>query len=139
MAAAALGLDQDAVLASPDARDEARAGQAVRIIEARLTEPLTIVGLAREVGMTRRRFATCFRRVIGVTPYSYILSRRIEGAAERLRTASASVLDIALEMGFGDLSEFSRRFRAKYGVAPGGYRRLTQRHGDGGFGLSANR
>jgi AraC-like DNA-binding protein len=122
--AAALALDQDTVLAHSSARDEARAGQAVRIIEARLAEPLTIADLAREVGMTRRRFATCFRKVIGVTPYSYILSRRLESAAERLQIGSARVLDIALDMGFGDLSEFTRRFHAKYGRPPGDYRRL---------------
>jgi AraC-like DNA-binding protein len=36
------------------------------------------------------------------------------------------VLQIALETGFGDLSEFTRRFRAKFGRPPGAYRRMTQ-------------
>lgn len=125
MAAAAFSLDQDAIPAPPNAGEEAGACQAVRIIEDRLAETLTIAGLARDVGMTRRRFATCFRRAIGVTPYNYILSRRLEAAAERLRTGSGSVLEIALDAGFGDLSEFTRRFRAKYGSPPGAYRRLA--------------
>jgi AraC-like DNA-binding protein len=129
MAAAALSLDQDAILSPADIRDEARAARAIQIIEARLAKPLTIADLAREVGMTRRRFATCFRQVIGETPYSYILNRRLDAAAQRLRTGSGRVLDIALETGFGDLSEFTRRFHARFGRPPGDYKRLTGERG----------
>ncbi len=123
VAAAALGLDQDAVETLPSAADERRAAMAVRIIEARLAEPLTIAGLAAEVGLARRRFATAFKAAVGVTPYNFILGRRLDAAAERLRSDDETILGIALDVGLGDLSEFTRRFGARYGVSPGVYRR----------------
>lgn len=126
LAAAAFSLDQDAEAAPSRISEESRAVHAARIIEARFAEPLTIEGLAGEVGLRRRQFATAFRDVIGVTPYNYVLGRRLEAGAERLRTGAASVLDVALDVGFGDLSEFTRRFRARFGAPPGLYRRLAR-------------
>ncbi len=123
VASAAFSLDRDVAGVAPSLSDEARAARAVRIIEARYAEPLTIAGLAREIGLTRRRFATAFKAVVGATPYNYILIRRLEAAAERLRGGGGSTLEIALDAGFGDLSEFTRRFHARYGRPPGLYRR----------------
>jgi AraC family transcriptional regulator len=123
VASAAFALDHDVAITVPSLSDEARAARAARIIEARYAEPLTIAGLAREVGLTRRRFATAFKAVVGATPYNYILIRRLEAAAERLRGGAGSTLEVALDTGFGDLSEFTRRFRARYGRPPGLYRR----------------
>ncbi len=123
LAVTALALDGGATEPRHDRRDEARAAQAVQIIEAEYAGPLTIAGLARDVGMERRRFASAFRRIVGVTPYNYILSRRLDAAAARLRADQSSVLDICLDVGFGDLAEFTRRFRAKFGWPPALYRR----------------
>ena len=122
LGAAAFGLDQDAEPAPASLGQEARAARAARIIAERFTEPLTIAGLAAEVGLSRRKFATAFRRALGVSPYNYILSRRREAAAELLRNGSGSVLEIALDAGFGDLSEFTRRFRARFGRPPAAWR-----------------
>ena len=120
----ALAEDQDAALDRPTPREEACAVEAARIIEQRFAEPLSIAGLATAVGLTRRRFATAFRGALGVTPYHYILARRLEAAAERLAQGDAGVLEVALDCGFGDLSEFTRRFSARFGRSPGRWRRL---------------
>ena len=106
-------------------RDERRMIEAVRVIEERLTEKLSIATLAEEVGMSRYHFLRTFQRTIGETPYRYILSRRLIFVAKRLSSTSESVLDAALACGFGDLSEFARRFRARFGVTPAMYRRRT--------------
>ncbi len=103
--------------------DERRMTQIVKVIEERLTEPLSISTLAQEVGMSRYHFLRTFHRVVGETPYRYILGRRLVLVAEHLTTTSNSVLDVALACGFGDLSEFTRRFRARFGVTPKIYRR----------------
>jgi AraC-like DNA-binding protein len=136
-AAFALGADAEARRATPS--DEARAGRAVRIIEARYAEPLTIDGLAAEVGLGRRRFATAFRRATGVSPYAYVLARRLDAAAALLQTGPRSVLEAALEAGFGDLSEFTRRFGVRFGRPPGRYARDWRRNGLQSRGLSAQR
>jgi AraC family transcriptional regulator len=123
LAATVLALNQDTTEAPPDARHERRITQAVRLIEARFTDKLTIADLARAVGMRRRQFASVFRQVTGVTPYRYILHCRLVAAAGRLRDGRSSVLEVALETGFGDLSEFTRRFHATFGHPPALYRR----------------
>lgn len=121
LAGAAFAFDQDAEPAPVRLSEEARVVRAVRIIEARHAEPLTIAGLAAEVGLTRRRLTVAFRRAVGMTPYAYVLNRRLDAAARRLRAGAPSVLEVALETGFGDLSEFTRRFRARYGAPPRAY------------------
>jgi len=127
LAAAILAIDQDATEAIPDTRHEKRIAQAVRLIEARFAETLTIADLARAVGMRRRHFACVFRQVTGVTPYRYVLRCRLAAAAARLRDGPTSVLEVALETGFGDLSEFTRRFHATFDKPPARYRRGTER------------
>jgi len=58
-----------------------------------------------------------------VTPHQYVLRVRLRRAATTLATEPGKVVDVALESGFGDLSNFNRAFRAEFGVAPEGYRR----------------
>jgi AraC-like DNA-binding protein len=99
--------------------------EVVRIIEEMLTEPLSIATLAKEVGMSRYHFLRTFQRTIGETPYRYVLSRRLVFVAKRLSSTSENVLDAALACGFGDLSEFTRRFRARFGITPAMYRQRT--------------
>jgi AraC-like DNA-binding protein len=123
VAATALALDQDAASRPADARETARASAAARIIEARYAEPLTVASLAKEVGLSQRRFTTAFREGLGVTPYNYILRNRLDAAAQRLLDTQDGVLEIALEVGFGDLSEFTRRFRDRFGLPPAAFRR----------------
>ena len=53
-----------------------------------------------------------------MTPHQYILRARLRQAAVRLKTSSDKVLEIALDTGFGDLSNFNHAFRAEFGVSP---------------------
>ena len=124
IAAAALCLghsSQDCQDHSP--RDQQRIAEALRIIESKLTEPLSISALAGDVGMSRYHFLRTFQRVTGETPWRYIVNRRLTIAAEHLLTTSGTVLDAVLASGFGDLSEFTRRFRLQFGSSPRAYRR----------------
>ncbi|HEY2049852.1 MAG TPA: AraC family transcriptional regulator [Caulobacteraceae bacterium] len=124
VARSAFGVDGERTSRPPSTREEAKAAEAVRIIDAAFADPLTVAGLAAAVGLGRQRLAVAFRRTVGVAPYNYVLRRRLSAAAERLRAGQESVLSIALDVGFGDLSEFTRRFRRHYGVSPGAWRRM---------------
>lgn len=104
-------------------RDERRISQALAIIEKNLTSQLSVATLAAEVEMTRYHFLRIFHRTVGETPYRYILNRRLVLAAQRLSTRPNGVLEIALACGFGDLSEFTRHFRSRFGAPPAAYRR----------------
>ena len=96
-------------------------------IDRHLGAPLALADLAALAGLSRYHFLRLFRNVIGTTPYRYILARRMARAGEMLHTTDMPVLDIALDCGFSDLSEFTRRFRARFGLPPAAYRRSARK------------
>jgi AraC family transcriptional regulator len=67
-------------------------------------------------------FLCIFQQLTGVTPHQYVLRARLREAAMRLTAEPAKILDIALDCGFGDVSNFNHAFRAEFGVSPRGYR-----------------
>jgi AraC family transcriptional regulator len=102
---------------------EARVSQAVRTIDRHLHAALPLGQLARQVGLSAYHFLRTFKFVTGVTPHQYVLRARLRDAAWRLAGGSDKVLDVALETGFGDVSNFNRAFRAEFGVSPREFRR----------------
>jgi AraC-like DNA-binding protein len=115
------GLPSAAPPAPPGA--VARVSQAVRRIERHPDDALTLGALARESRLSPYHFLRTFERITGVTPHQYVLRARLRQAAMRLATGAGKVLDLALESGFGDLSNFNRAFRAEFGMSPRAYRR----------------
>jgi AraC-like DNA-binding protein len=95
----------------------------VRRIEDQVDTPLTLGGLAEEAGLSPYHFLRTFERLTGLTPHQYILRARLREAARRLAIQRARVIDIALDCGFGDVSNFNRAFRAEFGVSPRAYRK----------------
>jgi AraC-like DNA-binding protein len=100
----------------------ARVTRALRTIERRLDGTLTLRGLAREAGLSPFHFLRTFERVTGLTPHQYARRARLREAAARLVTSSARVIDVALDCGFADVSNFNRAFRGEFGVSPLAYR-----------------
>ncbi|HTA71735.1 MAG TPA: AraC family transcriptional regulator [Bryobacteraceae bacterium] len=102
----------------------ARVTRAVRAIERHPDIELTLGRLAREAGLSPYHFLRTFERLTGLTPHQYVLRARLREAAIRLASAGprTRVLDIALDSGFGDVSNFNRAFRTEFGVAPRSYR-----------------
>jgi AraC family transcriptional regulator len=94
----------------------------LRRLESSAAEPHSLDDLARIAGLSRYHFLRTFRCVTGVTPHQWLLRARLRDAAHRLATTVDSVTDIALDVGFEDLSNFIRSFRAEFGVSPGRYR-----------------
>jgi transcriptional regulator GlxA family with amidase domain len=101
----------------------ARVTAAVRRIERDPDDALSLRSLAREARLSPYHFLRTFERLTGVTPHQYVLRVRLRRAATALATEPAKVLDVALDSGFGDLSNFNRAFRAEFGVSPRVYRR----------------
>jgi AraC-like DNA-binding protein len=95
---------------------------AARRIAADPDAPLTLASLASEARMSRFGFLRAFRQIVGVTPYQYLLRMRLQRAALRLRTESASITSIAYGAGFNDLSTFNRRFHRIMGMTPRAWR-----------------
>jgi len=100
-------------------RSEARA-----LIDSQLREPGFQSGrIAEALGVSERYLQMAFAEV-GTTPSRFLLARRLEAAAARLRRLDkpCSVTEVALECGFSDLSYFSRVFRSRFGVSARRYR-----------------
>ena len=101
----------------------ARVTRTVRLIEQHPEARLDLGSLAREARLSRYHFLRTFEGLTGLTPHQYVLRARLREAASRLAKSTAAVLDIALDSGFGDISNFNRAFRQEFGVSPRAFRR----------------
>lgn len=106
----------------PTPADERRISAILRFIEANPGESLSLKQLAFDVRMSEFHFIRVFKQVTGVTPHQYVLRSRLRQAALRLTTSSVEILEIALDTGFRDLSNFNHAFLAEFGVNPGRFR-----------------
>jgi len=107
---------------APSGWEAQRLIEVLRLIDERPDEPIDLAALASAAGLSKHHFLRVFRRFVGMTPYQYVLRARMARAARCLKTSKDSVLSIALESGFGDLSTFNARFRATFGATPSQYR-----------------
>lgn len=94
-----------------------------RYMEEHLDEPLTIPALSRRCCLSPTALKCAFRRMYGQSIHAWLRDRRLERAAELLRTSRLSVLGVAQAVGYGSASQFSAAFRQRYGTAPGQYRK----------------
>ncbi len=108
------------------ARDRRRAVDAALWIDARSHEPIDLDGAAREAGLSSFHFLRVFATALGVTPHQYLVRSRLRRAARLLADDARSITDVALDVGFGDLSNFVRTFHRAAGVSPGRFRRAAQ-------------
>ena len=93
--------------------DRARA-----IMLQELGNSLTLAALARRVGVNRTKLALGFREVYGTSVQAYWRDARLSRARELLQSAGARVTDVALTLGYSELSSFTRAFSRRFGVLP---------------------
>ena len=104
-------------------RDLALLRQVRDRIDRDYAQPLDVEALGRGVHMSAGHLSREFRRAYGESPYSYLMTRRIERAMTLLRRGELSVTDVCFEVGFSSLGTFSTRFAELVGVPPSQYRR----------------
>ncbi|MDK1327329.1 helix-turn-helix transcriptional regulator [Arthrobacter sp. zg-Y1143] len=92
-------------------------------IDREYARPLNVEELARGVYLSAGHLSREFRRIYGESPYSYLMTRRIERAMTLLRRGDLSVTEICFAVGFSSLGTFSTRFTELVGVPPSTYRR----------------
>jgi len=85
-------------------------------------QPLDVEALARGVGVSAGHLSRQFRRAYGESPYSYLMTRRIERAMTLLRRGDLSVTEVCFAVGCSSLGTFSTRFTELVGVPPSVYR-----------------
>ena len=85
-------------------------------------QPLDVPALARTALMSAGHFSRRFREAYSETPYSYLMTRRIERAKALLRRGDLSVTDVCFAVGCTSLGSFSSRFTELVGETPSVYR-----------------
>lgn len=108
---------------APSRSDRDHVAAALDAIEADPDEPWALADLAELVGASPFHFARMFRAITGTTPHRYVISARLRRAATLLLDTRRRISDIALEVGFGDLSNFVHTFRREMGMTPRDFRR----------------
>jgi AraC-like DNA-binding protein len=92
-------------------------------IDREYAQPLDVEALARDAYMSAGHLSRQFRAAYGESPYSYLMTRRIERAMALLRRGDLSVTEVCFEVGCASLGTFSTRFTELVGVPPSAYQR----------------
>src|SRR5262245_4128360 len=87
-------------------------------VENSLADDLDVSALAAVAGLSPAHFARAFAATVGMTPFRYVMARRLARAREWIERSDRAVLDIALDLGFKTPSHFTSRFRREFGVTP---------------------
>lgn len=112
--------------ARPTARDRRRAVETALWIDANSHREIELEDAAREAGISPFHFLRMFSATLGVTPHQYLLRSRLRHAARRLVDDDAAVTDIAYDVGFADLSNFTRTFHRAAGLSPLKFRQAAR-------------
>ena len=103
-------------------RDLARLRRVRDRIDREYAQPLDVEALGRAAGMSAGHLSRQFRLAYGESPYSYLMTRRIERAMALLRQGDMSVSEVCFAVGCASLGTFSTRFTELVGMPPSAYR-----------------
>jgi len=107
-------------------RDRRRAVEAALWLDAHSDEAIDLDGAARQAGLSPFHFVRLFAKVVGVTPHQYLVRCRLRHAARLLADDARLITEIALDVGFADLSNFVRTFHRAAGVSPRAFRKAAK-------------
>ena len=117
------------VRSAPDEAQRLRDLKLLRRVRDRMdrdyAQPLDVEALARGVNMSAGHLSRQFKLAYGESPYSYLMTRRIERAMALLRRGDLSVTDVCFAVGCASLGTFSTRFTELVGMPPSTYREET--------------
>ena len=108
---------------APDLSDLARLRHVRDRIDREYALPLDVEALARDAHMSGGHFSRQFKLAYGESPYSYLMTRRVERAMALLRRGDLSVTAVCFDVGFSSLGTFSTRFTELVGMSPSVYKR----------------
>jgi len=96
------------------------------LIEAKLGERITLADIAADTGLGADHFSRVFKQETGLSPYQFVIRRRVDRARHLLAETVVSIAGIAHECGFADQVHLTRAFRRIVGTTPAAYRREKQ-------------
>ncbi len=99
--------------------------KAIEAMEANLDAPLSMIEVARHIGLTRRQLHRLFRQYTDATPTDFYRDLRLRHARSLLHGTPTKIIDVATATGFGSHSHFTKVYRERFGISP-----LKDRHSD---------
>ncbi|MBP0017413.1 MAG: helix-turn-helix transcriptional regulator [Cyanobacteria bacterium SBLK] len=111
-------LDRPLELPSLHRGDRGSLKRVIEYIEANLAEDISLADMAREAGASQSHFSRSFKKAFGLTPYRYLMKRRVERAGLILKKESPAIARVAHQFGFTDQSHFTRAFKQIKGLTP---------------------
>ena len=118
---------------SPGRKEEERGlrgiyvGKAIRFIEKKFQNDISVEDIAGVCGLNRSYFGKLFKEAMGKTTQEFLLSYRMNRAAELLKQPQYSVGDIGCAVGYQNPLHFSRAFKNTYGISPREWRNRQRR------------
>lgn len=109
---------------SYNALEDERIKQMISYIQSHYSEKITVEMIALHVHISERECYRLFQNCLGTTPVEFLVSYRLQKAQEFLHYTDKSVLEVALETGFGTSSYFGKVFKQYHHITPGQYRKL---------------
>lgn len=89
----------------------------LKYIDVHLSEKINLSDMAHQLNVCRSTLVQSFRQVMGISPYAYVLQRKLE-TAQKLIGQGVSPVQTAREIGFDNYSSFYRAFRKRYHMSP---------------------
>ena len=109
----------------PTLKALAKISRIAKLISGRPAHRFTISEMAAHAKLSESRFTALFRQVIGLPPYAYLTTRRLEKAKELLATSKKSIGEIAHELRFSSSQHLATQFRKTYGLTASEWRAKT--------------
>lgn len=111
------------IVSTKEHRDMDRVKTAITFMQSHYQDALSLAQIAESTALSRSELCRCFRRVMGITPYEYLIQYRVQEAAKKIRQTDGRILDIALSCGFDSLGHMGRYFRKYCGCTPSSFRK----------------
>ncbi|HEU5052038.1 MAG TPA: AraC family transcriptional regulator [Hanamia sp.] len=92
--------------------------KAKNFIEQDVSRKLDVNMLAKEAALSKFHFLRCFKKTFGLSPYQYLLKKRLEKSLELLSQRKYSVTEVAYHVGFNDIYSFSKSFKKHFNKCP---------------------
>jgi AraC family transcriptional regulator len=128
-------IDPEVAEAVPDRKGCLLAWQVRKVcayIDSHIASPVFVADLCALIQLSEAHFSRAFRRTFGKSPHAFLISRRVELAAQYMLQTDEPLSDIALRCGFTDQPHLCKHFRQVTGRTPGAWRRAYCSEDDGG-------
>ena len=108
------------IASKPPAKDQlfSQLTKAKKFIDEDVSRKVDIETLAKEAALSKFHFLRCFKNTFGLSPYQYVLKKRLEKSMELLSKGNCKVTEVAYQVGFNDIYSFSKSFKKYFNACP---------------------